>query len=98
MSLGFIKGSKAERSKPVWEWTKETKNVGALCSWYSITFSDDSLNVKELISVVHGLHPLKLYVCSVPAPNLSISTVEELSFELKVVQEISEFLKNEQFM
>ena len=78
--------------------TKKTKNVGALCSWYSITFGDDSLNVKESISVVHGLHPFKLYVCSVRAPNLSISTANELPFELEVVQEVSEFSKHEQLM
>ena len=54
------------------EWDGE-KNVGALCHWYDFEHDKQNLSglLKQVEISIHGFHPCRFYVSSVPPPQLT---------------------------
>ena len=71
LSFSALAGSKKQMNETILEW-EDDENVGALCHWYNFEHNRQKITGK-LIQVevsVHGFHPCRFYVCSVPPPQL----------------------------
>lgn len=92
LSMGCLKGTKKELSRPVYECdplSDSAKNIGALCLWYAFEERDRLITGKLIQSAVkvHGLHPVSTYLTSIPIPNFNCTTQE-----MTVVSDVCEQL------